>query len=50
MGKLGRLAVILVMVVTLASFVTVSAHAGLIRPNVTFTLTNFPGTTSITQY
>ena len=48
MRRLGRLAVSLVMVVALAGFMTLSAHAGLMGPSVTFNLTNFPGASSIT--
>lgn len=50
MRRLGRLAVILVMVVALAGFMTLSAHAGLMGPSVTFNLTNFAGgVTAITS-
>ncbi len=49
MKRLGRLVVILAMVVALAGFMTLSAQADLVGPSVTFTLTNFPGATSITS-
>jgi hypothetical protein len=43
MRRWGRLAVISAMVVALAGFMTLSAHAALIGPSVTFDFTNFPG-------
>lgn len=48
MRRLGRPVVILTMLVALAGFMTLSAHAGLMGPSVTFNLTNFPGASSIT--
>jgi hypothetical protein len=50
MKSLGRMVVILAMVVALTGFMTLSAHAGLMGPSVTFNLTNFPGgATTITE-
>ncbi len=50
MRGLGRLAVISAMAIALAGFMTLSAHAGLMGPSVTFNFTNFPGgATSITE-